>query len=118
MGIKISITGSKMNSADIMNHATIDGENDVDINIDKSEILDKLELLNDSEINSMKKDLLREIEMMDKDSSEYKELSNLVRLKGNLDDKSFAKRLKGFVSDFSQGFLAEFLSSWLMNNIH
>ena len=75
-----------------------------------------LELLDGIEVRSLKHDLCDNIAMMDKDSEEYKQILQLLSNE-NSSDNVFIQNIKSFVREFSQGFLADFLSGWLMSHL-
>ena len=77
----------------------------------------KLELLNNSEVNNLKNDLLHDLKKLDKNSKEYNDILQLLSLNEKSSSRKFVDDLKGYVKEFSQGFLADFLSGWLISHL-
>lgn len=118
MGIDVSISGVKVgNNAVILSESKIEGDSDITVKFEDSEIAGKLELLKAIDVKNLKAELNHEISIMDKNSYEYQKLFELLCSSNVHSDKKFITGLKGIIKDFSHGFLAEFLSGWLMTKI-
>lgn len=117
MGINISISNVNVQKdLRILNEAKVEDENDINLQVNESDVMGSLDLLNGIEVRSLKNDLSHKIAMMDKDSKEYQQILQLLSNE-NSSDNVFIQNLKSFMREFSQGFLAEFLGGWLMSHI-
>lgn len=118
MKIDVSISNVKADKdLSVLNDAKLSEESDIKLQVIDTDIKGKLELLERIDVSSLKNDIYYDISMMDKDSEEYHRLLKLLSVSGDSDDKTFVKGLKEFLREFSQGFLAEFLSGWLMSHV-
>ena len=114
MSVQIKITGSKIGgSAKLLNNVTVTGHEDPDVTVENTDILDNAEVLNGLNIEDVVERLKSEIENVDHQSREYKELQQILNTsRGNKEET--VKWIARHIGRFSEGVLVNIVSEFLM----
>ena len=113
MGIEINLEHLNISgNAEVMENAKIRNNNDVYIGLRHSDISERAKILNNLEIDSMLKELMRQAQIMDKDSIEYPKIKEILNVK-RWDKTDFIKCISKHISEFSQGVLASIVANFI-----
>lgn len=114
MGIEINISNIKGNGdLKVLEDSRISGNTDLMVSMERIEMEGTIELLKKADIEDLKRDLFTEVSQIDKDSIEYQRITELLSTK---EKEKFSKQIINYLKEFSSGFLADFLSDWLLHN--
>ena len=102
MGIKIEISRDSFgNNVEIFNRSKI--KDGVDIKISDNEFADKVKMFNDVELGEVVDELQRKMEMMPKDSSEYRGLLRITEMEHS--GKDIRGQIISHIGMFANGVL-------------
>lgn len=109
MGVKVSFEGLTVGGdMEVLNGTRMNGAEDVDVEMENLIVRGKLSAMNNMEINSMMAELQERFLHMDRNSSEYREIQDILKVK-RWNKRQFVERIGSHVVDFSKGVLASII---------
>ncbi|MDE7203763.1 MAG: hypothetical protein K2O91_18145 [Lachnospiraceae bacterium] len=113
MGIEIDLNDLNISgNAEVMGNVRIRNSNDVHISLKHSDISENAKVLNNLEIDPILKELMQQIQVMDKDSLEYSRIMKILGVK-QWNKNDFIGCVLKHISEFSQGVLASIVANMI-----
>lgn len=107
MGIKISMTGSKLSgNARVLNNATINANVDADIDLSDMVVEDQAVLLEGLRMDTFMEELQEQASLMDTRSSEYRDIQVILNQR-TMGREAVVQRIMSHIKEYSQGVLAK-----------
>lgn len=119
MAINISISNSTINGrSKVLGDVRIKGAADIDVNIDNlmvnenAELLNRLEILDDTHITELVKEIEKEVEQSEKNGKEYEIVQQMIE-KINIANQSKRSIIKEYIPELLVGTLANVIGAYL-----
>lgn len=119
MAINISISNSAINGrSKVLGDVRIKGATDIDVNIvnlmvnDNAELLNRLEILDDTHITELVKEIEKEVVQSEKNGKEYEIVQQMIE-KINIANQSKRSIIKEFIPELLVGTLANVIGAYL-----
>lgn len=114
MGINISISGANISdNAGVLNDASINGSDDVNLELNDLQVSGNATVLEHLEINPVLEELNKKVLQMDKSSNEYSKIQEILKVK-RWNKKQFINSVAKHLSEFSQGVLASIVANHIV----
>ncbi len=111
MGIEIDLNDLNISgNSEVMQNVKIANDQDVHIGLQHATIQDNAKVLNDLEIAPLLDELVRQAQIMDKDSPEYPEIKKILEVK-KWNKADLTKCVLRHIGEFSQGVLASIVAA-------
>ena len=119
MAINISISNSAINGrSKVLGDVRIKGATDIDVNIDNlmvndnAELLNRLEILDDTHITELVKEIEKEVVQSEKNGKEYEIVQQMIE-KINIANQSKRSIIKEYIPELLVGTLANIIGAYL-----
>ena len=119
MAINISISNSAINGrSKVLGDVRIKGATDIDVNIDNlmvndnAELLNRLEILDDTHITELVKEIEKEVVQSEKNGKEYEIVQQMIE-KINIANQSKRSIIKEYLPELLVGTLANVIGAYL-----
>ncbi|MCI6064984.1 hypothetical protein MR818_06380 [bacterium] len=119
MEINISISNSAINGrSKVLGDVRIKGATDIDVNIDNlmvndnAELLNRLEILDDTHITELVKEIEKEVVQSEKNGKEYEIVQQMIE-KINIANQSKRSIIKEYIPELLVGTLANVIGAYL-----
>lgn len=119
MAINISISNSAINGrSKVLGNVRIKGATDIDVNIDNlmvndnAELLNRLEILDDTHITELVKEIEKEVVQSEKNGKEYEIVQQMIE-KINIANQSKRSIIKEYIPELLVGTLANVIGAYL-----
>ncbi|CUN53794.1 hypothetical protein [Roseburia inulinivorans] len=119
MAINISISNSAINGrSKVLGDVRIKGATDIDVNIDNlmvndnAELLNRLEILDDTHITELVKEIEKEVVQSEKNGKEYEIVQQMIE-KINIANQSKRSIIKEYIPELLVGTLANVIGAYL-----
>lgn len=119
MAINISISNSAINGrGKVLGDVRIKGATDIDVNIDNlmvndnAELLNRLEILDDTHITELVKEIEKEVVQSEKNGKEYEIVQQMIE-KINIANQSKRSIIKEYIPELLVGTLANVIGAYL-----
>lgn len=119
MAINISISNSAINGrSKVLGDVRIKGATDIDVNIDNlmvndnAELLNRLEILDDTHITELVKEIEKEVVQSEKNGEEYEIVQQMIE-KINIANQSKRSIIKEYIPELLVGTLANVIGAYL-----
>ena len=119
MAINISISNSAINGrSKVLGDVRIKGATDIDVNIDNlmvndnAELLNRLEILDDTHITELVKEIEKEVVQSEKNGKEYEIVQQMIE-KINIAHESKRSIIKEYIPELLVGTLANVIGAYL-----
>lgn len=119
MAINISISNSAINGrSKVLGDVRIKGATDIDVNIDNlmvndnAELLNRLEILDDTHITELVKEIEKEVVQSEKNGKEYEIVQQMIE-KINITNQSKRSIIKEYIPELLVGTLANVIGAYL-----
>ena len=119
MAINISISNSAINGrSKVLGDVRIKGATDIDVNIDNlmvndnAELLNRLEILDDTHITELVKEIEKEVVQSEKNGKEYEIVQQMIE-KINIANQSKRSIIKEYIPELLVGTLANLIGAYL-----
>lgn len=119
MAINISISNSAINGrSKVLGDVRIKGATDIDVNIDNlmvndnAELLNRLEILDDTHITELVKEIEKEVVQSEKNGKEYEIVQQMIE-KINIANQSKRSIIKEYIPELLVGTLANVIGVYL-----
>lgn len=119
MAINISISNSAINGrSKVLGDVRIKGATDIDVNIDNlmvndnAELLNRLEILDDTHITELVKEIEKKVVQSEKNGKEYEIVQQMIE-KINIANQSKRSIIKEYIPELLVGTLANVIGAYL-----
>lgn len=113
MGIEITISNTNISdNSSILKNTIIKNNDDISVKLHNLDVNGQATILENLEINLVLEELDRKAQLMDKNTSEYSSIQEVLK-EEQWNKKSFAKRILEHLGEFSQGVLASVIANFI-----